>query len=469
MVRRVLALGLVILCPAAGFAQDAPLARFLSNALASAARISRPLTGSTATAQGDTAGHFYNEALKQRAPAELDASLSSQFNVFPAAFAWGASKPIDGPATEFRMRGSGSSWVEVPATLGRGRVTFTLGHEAVEFGRVDGADLRGAALALWTAHDDCCAPVGSAVNPEFERDLLEQTFVMDVDRHHYAFFGAVGVTDRLDLGVMVPIVTVRLDARVTSRIVRTATADTFVYGFQNPTGRPIPVPHAFDAIEIANRTTYYRGEERGIGDILVKAKYRIAGQHDGVALSVGASIPTGDPDKLLGAGSFRADASLLLSASRGRFSPRATLGYTLATGSGAESLGRPLAAGAVTPSTRALPDTLHATAGLDLALHRRVQVSLDAMGRRLSALPRIGTSAITFPLRGPGASAPTYAASSQLTAETPGSAFFQAIAVGTARVFVASRVMCTVEVLLPLNDEGLQTRVGAVAGLSWGF
>lgn len=470
MAPRLLALGFLILCcPAAGFAQEVTLARFLSNSLASAARIARPLTGSDATAQGDSAGHFYNQALRQGAPAELDASLSTQISTFPTAFAWGAPAPVAGGSQEFGTRGSGSSWVELPSTLGRGRVTFTFGHEAVEFGSIDSADLRGTNLALWTAHDDCCAPVGSSLNPEFERDLLEQRFVVDVDRHTYAFFGAVGVTDRLDVGIMVPLVTVRLDARVTSRIIRTSTADTYVFGFQTPGGAAVPVPHAYDAIEIANRTTYHRGEQRGIGDVLVKAKYRVAGASDGIAVSLGASIPSGDPDRLLGAGSFRADASLLMSGSMGRFRPHLDVGYTFATGSGADALQSPIAAGAPAPSTSDVPDVLHGAAGIDWALHRRVHVSLNALGRRLSGLPRFSTQQITFPLRGPGPTPPTYVAGDHLTADSTGTAFFQALGVASTRVFIASRLLCTVEVLFPINKQGLQTRIGAAAGLSWGF
>lgn len=470
MAPRLLAVGFLILwCPAMGFAQEVTLARFLSHSLASAATITRPLTGSVATAQGDSAGHFYNQALRQSAPAELDTSLGNQISAFPTAFAWGAPAPFAGGGGEFAMRGSGSSWVELPSTLGRGRVTLTIGHEAVEFGSIDSADLRGTNLALWTAHDDCCAPIGSSLNPEFERDLLEQRFVVDVDRHSYALFGAVGVTDRLDVGIMVPIVTVRLDARITSRIIRTSTADTYRYGFQAPGGAAVPVPHAYDAIEIANRTTYHRGEQRGLGDVLIKAKYRIAGASDGIAVSLGASIPSGDADKLLGTGSFRGDASVLMSRTMGRFNPHVNVGYTLATGSGADSLDGPIAAGAPTPSTSEVPDVLHIAAGVDWALHRRVQFSLNALGRRLSGLPRFSTQQITFPLRGPGPTPPTYAAADHLTANSGGAALFQTLAVASTRVFIASRLLCTVELLFPINEQGLQTRVGAAAGLSWGF
>lgn len=470
MAPRLLALGFLILyCPAAGFAQEVTLARFLSNSLASAASIARPLTGSDATARGDNAGHFFNQALRQGAPAELDASLSTQIGTFPTAFAWGAPVPVTGGSSEFGMRGSGSSWVELPSTLGRGRVTFTFGHEAVEFGSIDSANLRGTNLALWTAHDDCCAPIGSSLNPEFERDLLEQRFVVDVDRHTYAFFGAIGVTDRLDVGIMVPIVTVRLDARVTSRIIRTSTADTYGYGFQTPGGAAVPVPHAYDAIEIANRTTYHRGEQRGLGDVLVKAKYRIAGASDGIAVSLGASVPSGNPDRLLGAGTFRGDASLLMSGSKGRFSPHVNVGYTFATGSGADALQSPIAPGAPAPSTSDVPDVLHLAAGIDWALHRRVQFSLNALGRRMSGVPRFSTQQVTFPLRGPGPTPPTYVASDNLTADSTGTAFVQTLGVASTRVFIASRLLCTVELLFPINKQGLQTRIGAAAGLSWGF
>jgi hypothetical protein len=471
MTRPFMALGIVVLCgPALAQAQSVPLARLLSNSLATAAKIERPLTGSDATSQGDNGGHFYNTALQQKAPAELDASLSTQLTAFPTAFAWGSSAPNPGVSTEFRMRGTGSSFVESPATLGRKRVTFSFGHETTEFGGIDSASLRDGTTALWTAHDDCCSPAGSAPNPEFERDLLEQRVAVDIDRHMYSMTAAFGITDRLDLGVMVPIGHTRMNARIASRIVRVATTDTFIYGFNSSTGTPQPVPHAYDAVEIANRTTYYSGDSQGIGDVVVKAKYRIAGKADGVALSLGAFLPTGDPDKLLGTGTFRADASLLLSRNLRRFSPHVNVGYTYAAGQGSDSLTTGITSTAAVPSTADVPDVLHGVVGVDWAPHRRVQLSVDAMGRRLSGVTRFSTQTATFPVGGAlAASKPTYVAADNLTANTSGSAFVQLLGVGSVRVFAAGHSLCTLELLFPLNDQGLQSRVTAVAGLSWGF
>ena len=45
----------------------------------------------------------------------------------------------------------------------------------------------------------------------------------------------------------------------------------------------------------------------------------------------------------------------------------------------------------------------------------------------------------------------------------------QAVGIASARVFFANRVVGTLEVMLPLNDQGLYARTGAVFGLSMGF
>ena len=448
---------LLLYWPSVVLGQSIPLSRFPSGSIVAASQIARPLSGQTATAQGDTAGHFSATAVRLAAPAELDAALGLQLTTFPMAFAWGAARTDATPGPEPRVRGTGASFVELPSTLGKGRIAWSFGSEAIEFGRVDGADLRSGSVAVHVAHDDCCQPFGSTPAPEFERDLLEERFAVDVDRRTYAFYGSFGVTDRLDIGVMLPVVSVYLDSRVTARILRTATAAS-------------PGLHAFDDVELANRTTYYEQSASGIGDILVKAKYRLKGDEDGLALSFGGYLPTGDADKLLGAGSFRGDVSLLWSARSGSFSPRANVGYTLAAGSGAEALGTPIAAGGAVASSRALPDVLHFLGGVDWAAHRRVHLSADVMGRRLSGLTRFTLESVTFPSRGPG-TAPTasYVGANNLTAEPDGGSFMQALGVMGARVLLGPRLLCNVDVLLPLNDAGVMPRVGAVVGFSWTF
>jgi hypothetical protein len=448
---------LLLFCASVAFGQDVPLSRFLSGSVVASAQIARPLTGQTATAQGDTAGHFSQTALRLAAPAELDAALGLQMTTFPTAFAWGAARTDPASKPEPRLRGTGASFVELPSTLGKGRIAWSFGSEAIEFGRVDGVDLRSGRVAVHVAHDDCCQPYGTTPAPDFERDLLEETITVDVDRRTYAFYGSFGVTDRLDIGLMLPVVSVYLDSRVTARILRTATAAS-------------PGLHAFDDLELANRTSYYAQSASGIGDIQARAKYRLTGDSDGLALSFGAYLPTGDADKLLGAGSFRGDVSLLWSARSGAFSPRANVGYTLAPGSGAEALGTPIAAGGAVASSRDLPDVLHFLGGVDWTAHRRVHFSADFMGRRLSGLTRFSLESVTFPARGPGAAPTTsYVGANNLTAEPDGASPMQAMGILAARVLVGPRLLCNVDVMLPLNHAGVMPRVGAVVGFSWTF
>lgn len=449
----------LLFLPSVVLGQDIPLSRLLSGSVAAAAQIARPLSGQTATAQGDTTGHFSATALRLAAPVELDGALALQMTTFPTAFAWGAPRTDATPGAEPRVRGTGASLVELPSTLGKGRFAWSFADEIIEFGRVDGVDLRSGSVTVHVAHDDCCQPLGATPAPEFERDLLEEKLALDVDRRTYAFYGSFGVTDRLDIGLMLPVVTVSLHSRVTSRILRTATA-------------AFPDLHAFDDLGLANHTTYYGQSASGVGDIVVKGKYRLKGDGggDGLALSFGAYLPTGDADKLLGAGAFRGDVSLLWSARSGSFSPRANVGYTLAAGSGAEALGTPLAAGGAVASSRALPDVLHLLGGVDWAAHRRVHFSADVMGRRLSGLTRFTLESVTFPSRGPG-TAPTasYVGANNLTAAPDGGSFLQALGVVGARVLLGPRLLCNVDVLLPLNDAGVMPRVGAVVGFSWTF
>jgi hypothetical protein len=111
----------------------------------------------------------------------------------------------------------------------------------------------------------------------------------------------IGITDRLDIGLTVPFVTLSLDGER----VDTYRGDRFVQASASAT-------------------------VTGVSDVLVRGKYNLV-RHGGTGLAAGAEVrlPTGDPEELLGAGDATVAPRLTGSVEFSRVALHADAGYVL--------------------------------------------------------------------------------------------------------------------------------------------
>ena len=110
--------------------------------------------------------------------------------------------------------------------------------------------------------------------------------------------------------------------------------------------------------------------------MLLRAKYNFLRKPGGsLAAFVDVRLPTGNEDDLLGSGATQAKLALVAGGSPGRFSPRASFGYTFSSG-GSDFTGD-------------LPDELYYTAGFDIVPHRRLTITADFIGRTLLDATRL--------------------------------------------------------------------------------
>jgi len=132
-------------------------------------------------------------------------------------------------------------------------------------------------------------PTGDPARPAFLGIRLRYA----LDLHVWATAIAIshGITDDVDLSVVLPIITTRLDCAVTARVVQATdpTGGAFHPVANAPTmGGTIPAVHA-----------------TGIGDVALRAKYHLPAPRPwSVALSLEGQFPTGDPLQLHGTGSY---------------------------------------------------------------------------------------------------------------------------------------------------------------------
>ena len=158
----------------------------------------------------------------------------------------------------------GTFFVERAMTSGRGRASFGISGSTATYDNLDGFNLRdGSLLTTANRFEDETAP--------FDTEAL----TLKIRTSTLTFFGAVGVTDRLEIGAAVPLVQMNIDG---------------------------------------SRVNVYRGQSfvqasgsastSGVTDVAVRAKYHLVPTRTGgFAAAAELRLPTGDEELLLGAGS----------------------------------------------------------------------------------------------------------------------------------------------------------------------
>ena len=139
---------------------------------------------------------------------------------------------------------------------------------------------------------------------------------LDVKLTVTSFLVTYGLSDRLDVGVVLPIVTTSIEGSTNAQI--------------NPFGPP-PAVHFFGGTPespVLTASRFVRGSATGLGDLDARVKLNLR-RGDPVAVGVLADVrfPTGSESDLLGSGAWAARGLAIVSARFGSFSPHANVGY----------------------------------------------------------------------------------------------------------------------------------------------
>lgn len=157
----------------------------------------------------------------------------------------------------------GTFFVERAMTSGRGRASFGVSGTTAGYDQLDGFNLRDGTLTT-TANRfaDEAAP--------FDTESL----ALKIRTSTLTFFGAVGVTDRLEISGAVPMVQMKID------------------------GTRLNVYRGASFVQASGSAT-----ASGVADVAVRAKYRLLSTRTaGLAAAAEVRLPTGDEQLLLGAG-----------------------------------------------------------------------------------------------------------------------------------------------------------------------
>jgi hypothetical protein len=234
-----------------------------------------------------------------------------------STFSFQAGGPVRTPTS------AGPIFAEHARTLGRGRVLVGLSRTGVRFKTFRGVGLDNLRFTVTHANTDfegCDAIAGGDCSllgvPSLENETIDLTLGLQVNLTLTTFLLTYGVTDRIDLGVVLPIVTTSLDGSSDAQI--------------NPFGPP-PAVHFFGGTPnnpTLTASRFVQGSATGIGDVTARMKVNLRrGEPLSVALLADVRFPTGSEEDLLGSGAFAARGLAIVSARFGSFSPHANVGY----------------------------------------------------------------------------------------------------------------------------------------------
>lgn len=247
----------------------------------------------------------------------LNSMIASQVSSFPVSssavgvtFDFSSGQPV-------KVVGSqGPIFGEIANTLGKGKFGVGVNHSELELERFRGVSTKDIEFTF--THVDVTGEGTLGESPN-ESDTIDVTLGLDLNASITALYGTYGVTDNLDVAVVLPFVRVQMDGSAHASI------NSFTYAFlglanhnfnDNPTNPQLTTDVA------------YSGDASGIGDIALRMKYVFlkGGKWD-LAVLTDVRLPTGDEADYLGTGDTNIKFQEILSRKVGDFRPHFNLAY----------------------------------------------------------------------------------------------------------------------------------------------
>jgi hypothetical protein len=248
-------------------------------------------------------------------------------------------------------------------TIGTRRVSFGFAVQRFTFDTVEGVNL-DQVPAVFT-HDNAQLLGG-------RQDVVTTVNSIEATTSQYTTFVTVGITDRFDISLAVPIVANHLKVVSDATIRRLGTTNPLTHFFRQSNG-DVGSRRLFTAI----------GEAAGLGDVTVRLKTAVTSRSTGnVAAGFDLRLPTGDELNLLGTGTTGVQPFVIVSTTYERISPHANLSYQW---NGSSVLAGNPAAG----TSANFPDQVVYTVGADISANDRLTLAFDLLGRGLIHAERI--------------------------------------------------------------------------------
>lgn len=258
------------------------------------------------------------------------------------AFTFDVERGMPLPSSELL----GPLLAERAQTIGRSRLNVAVTYTSVRYTELEGTSLDNVSLRF--LHPDINGD-GTLGTPLLELEQVEATLDTKIDQDVVGLFGTYGITDRWDVGVVLPLVRVAMEVSGHAEVVHVAGVD--------------PNIHRFVAGQSSPQDVYADDEASGIGDVLLRTKYNFLrgdATLPDMAIVGRLRLPTGDEADLLGTGETSLAAIFVASKSYGQFAPHLNLGYEASTGGSSENIVHYVAGfeGSFSPQVTATADVI---------------------------------------------------------------------------------------------------------------
>jgi hypothetical protein len=246
----------------------------------------------------------------------LNEQITAEIGVFPFSSSVGGFTFAFDPVLGTFVRTTetlGPLFAERAPTLGRGRLNV---HASFTFFKYDTFSDRSLDDLQVVARHDFNTIGFPDVPEQFENDTVLINVDLAIRVQILALAATYGLTDRLDVGVFIPITRVEMDVQSTARVVASPQntlfpgVHTFVGGSESPN----------DAAS---------GSAIGLGDMVLRAKYHVLkGEVVDIATAMLIKLATGDERDFLGTGDTTVRPFLVLSRTFfGLLTPHVNIGY----------------------------------------------------------------------------------------------------------------------------------------------
>jgi len=289
--------------------------------------------------------------------------------------------------------------VERSLTAGRLRGSFAVSYQAASFNTIDGRSLKDGTLVATASR------LRGDAQP-FDVEAL----TLDMHTKTMTILGNIGVTDRLDLGAALPIVTLSLNGR---------RVDTY---------RGAELVQAIGSASAS-----------GPGDLLIRGKYNLL-RRAGSGLAIGgeARMPTGNEQNLLGTGEASIKPRLMASLERDRIAVHGDIGYAIGS----------------------LSDELVYGGAITVLGTPRLTLVGEIAGRRLSSAGRLTETA---------GSHPTLVGVETIRLTSVQRATERMVGLVGFKWNIASTLLLSANVMRPITSAGLNARWISTFALDYSF
>lgn len=383
-----------------------------------------PIQGVTTTIPELTLANTVIQAVRPVGATHVGEALDLAAQLAIATAPFGASSggfviKLD-PSTGLQVRTAttfGPAFVERALTSGEGNVSVGVSYMSSTYDRLGSESFDGFQLRSLTG--------------ALPRDGRSGVANLTVSANTVVIAARMGVTDKLDVGMALPLVTVKVSGTTS---------------LSNGSG---------DILTYAKAS----GAAKGLGDITGLAKYRFysfgTGQPDPGGLAVMATMrfPTGDRENLRGLGITRTLLSLIASSGQGRFRPHANAGFEF------WSKGVSVISDNAPNSTVTARHQVQYAAGFEFEAAPKCTLLVDVIGGQILGGGKTGFKTNTLT---------TGITASQSLVALPEGVSRVSLAPGV-KVNLKGKLLLSVNALVALKDSGLHARVTPVAGIDLTF